>query len=72
MLALTKTTIHLMTLITVMATLSSGATAQTYRGRQLRSGDQAPNFKLKTLDGAQEFDLADFNKPVVLFFGSYS
>lgn len=37
-------------------------------------GDEAPTFKLKSLDGATEFDLADDRrkKPVVLFFGSYT
>ncbi len=37
-------------------------------------GDVAPTFKLKSLDGKQEFDLAGFKgkKPVVLFFGSYT
>ncbi len=36
--------------------------------------DMAPTFKLKSLDGKQEFDLASFKskKPVVLFFGSYT
>ncbi len=35
-------------------------------------GQQAPTFKLKSLDGKQSFDLAEFkgSKPVVLFFGS--
>ena len=49
-------------------------------GRQVRSdnapkvGDTAPTFKLKSLDGRSETDLADFKgkKPVVLFFGSYT
>ncbi len=37
-------------------------------------GQQAPTFKLKSLDGKQSFDLAEFkgSKPVVLFFGSYT
>ena len=37
-------------------------------------GDQAPTFKLKSLDGKEETDLATFRgkKPVVLFFGSYT
>ena len=37
-------------------------------------GEQAPTFKLKSLDGKQSFDLAEFkgSKPVVLFFGSYT
>ncbi len=37
-------------------------------------GDQAHLFKLHTLEGDREVDLASFagNKPVVLFFGSYT
>lgn len=37
-------------------------------------GDVAPLFKLKTLDGEGEFELASLRgkRPVVLFFGSYT
>jgi len=37
-------------------------------------GEKAPTFKLMSLDGKIETDLASFkdNKPVVLFFGSYT
>ena len=37
-------------------------------------GEMAPTFKLMSLDGKEETNLADFkdNKPVVLFFGSYT
>jgi len=37
-------------------------------------GEIAPTFKLKSLDGKIETDLASFKniKPVVLFFGSYT
>ncbi len=37
-------------------------------------GSYAPNFKLKTMDGAKEVELASFKgkKPVVLVFGSYT
>ncbi len=37
-------------------------------------GEMAPTFKLMSLDGKIETDLASFkdNKPVVLFFGSYT
>lgn len=37
-------------------------------------GSVAPNFKLKTVDGSREVDLASFKgkKPVVLVFGSYT
>ena len=38
------------------------------------AGGMAPAFKLRSLDGKQEFDLAAFRgrKPVILFFGSYT
>lgn len=44
------------------------------RPPSLKVGDIAPSFKLKSLDGDSETDLADFRgkKPVVLIFGSYS
>ena len=37
-------------------------------------GDVAPVFTLKSLDGESETDIGSFNgeKPVVLFFGSYT
>jgi len=37
-------------------------------------GEIAPLFKIKSLDGKNEFDLENFrnNKPVILFFGSYT
>ena len=37
-------------------------------------GDVAPNFALKSLDGKSEMELASFRgeRPVVLFFGSYT
>lgn len=40
----------------------------------LQVGEMAPTFVLKSLDGESETDLASFrgNKPVVLFFGSYT
>ncbi len=43
-------------------------------GTQLKVGDVAPTFKLKSIDGKEETDLAVFKgeKPVVLFFGSYT
>ncbi|MGI9516333.1 MAG: hypothetical protein ACR2NP_04760 [Pirellulaceae bacterium] len=41
-------------------------------GRALVAGDEAPNFKLKTVDGSQQVELADFDQPVVLFFGSFT
>ena len=41
---------------------------------QLKVGQMAPTFKLKSLDGKEEMDLAAFKgkRPVVLFFGSYT
>jgi len=40
----------------------------------LQVGDKAPHFSLKALHGDDVFDLADYRgeKPVVLFFGSYT
>ena len=40
----------------------------------LKVGEMAPVFKLKSLDGKQETDLASFQgkRPVILFFGSYT
>ena len=37
-------------------------------------GDEAPLFTLKSLDGTEETDLASFRdqRPVILFFGSYT
>lgn len=40
----------------------------------LRPGQMAPTFELMSLDGASQYSLKDFRgeKPVVLFFGSYT
>ena len=40
----------------------------------LQVGDEAPQFSLKALHGDDVFNLADYRgeKPVVLFFGSYT
>lgn len=40
----------------------------------LKVGQLAPTFKLKSLDGKESFALKDLrgDKPVVLFFGSYT
>lgn len=42
--------------------------------QELRTGALAPTIELATLSGAETFDLSDFrgDKPVVLFFGSYT
>lgn len=41
---------------------------------ELKVGDKAPLFKLKSPDGKEATDLKSFwdRKPVVLFFGSYT
>ena len=40
----------------------------------LRAGQYAPTFELKSLDGEDTFDLRTFRgeRPVILFFGSYT
>lgn len=40
----------------------------------LKVGQLAPTFELKSLDGKESFDLKSLrgNKPVLLFFGSYT
>jgi len=47
---------------------------QRQRSTGLKVGDVAPTFKLKSLDGKSETDLATYQgkRPVVLIFGSYS
>ena len=44
------------------------------RAGTLKVGDQAPDFRLQTLDKTREVSLASFrgSKPVVLVFGSYT
>jgi hypothetical protein len=43
------------------------------RAGHLQVGDAAPDFSLKTLDGAAQVQLSSFRgKPVVLVFGSYT
>ena len=56
-----------------------GGEGRSGRGRMredngLKVGEVAPVFKLKSLDGKQETDLASFQgkRPVILFFGSYT
>jgi hypothetical protein len=41
---------------------------------KLQPGDEAPNFKLRRLNAAEEVELASFRgqRPVVLVFGSYT
>lgn len=42
--------------------------------QELHIDDEAPQFTLKSLDGKEEFDLAKARaeRPVILFFGSYT
>jgi hypothetical protein len=44
------------------------------RGGQLNAGDQAPDFRLPTLDRSSQVELSSFrgSRPVVLVFGSYT
>jgi hypothetical protein len=44
------------------------------RAGTLKAGDQAPDFRLKTLDQQSEVSLSTFrgSRPVVLIFGSYT
>jgi len=44
------------------------------RGGTLNHGSEAPDFRLKTLDGKSEVALSSFRgvRPVVLVFGSYT
>jgi hypothetical protein len=44
------------------------------RSTQLKPGDMAPDFELKTLDGKRTVKLSSFRgkKPVALIFGSYT
>lgn len=66
-------------------TLSVGACATTNRGADAASrarrvdkapktGETAPTFTLKSLDGKRDVSLASFRgeRPVVLYFGSYT
>lgn len=79
-----KITLIVISLI-LAATFVADADAQRWRGRGDRMkkqqkdnapkvGDTAPAFTLKSHDGKSETSLASFKgeKPVVLFFGSYT
>jgi hypothetical protein len=59
-------------MITTHMALSQPRTFQSEN--KLKVGDMAPVFKLASLDGKDSTDLAQFRgeKPVVLFFGSYT
>ena len=75
----------LVILLVFSATIVTDAEAQRRRGRgdsmmkqrkdnAPKVGDTAPTFTLKSHDGKSETSLASFKgeKPVVLFFGSYT
>ena len=51
-----------------------GRNRQRGQDSGLRVGQEAPTFVLKSLDGESETDLSTFRgeKPVILFFGSYT
>ena len=66
-------------ILTLTAAFSTATVAAQYAQTepvpdQLRIGDMAPDFRLKTKDGTGEVQLSSFRgkEPVVLFFGSYT
>ena len=79
-----KTCLGLLVAVCCFALLASDVDAQRKkRGRKMRRSDHkalkvaemAPEFKIKSLDGKSEFDLAESKKdkkPIVLIFGSYT
>lgn len=79
-----KTLIRLAAVVALLAVTSSVfAQPQNRRGKgrgsksgreTLKVGAEAPDFKLKTVDGKKEVKLASFKgkRPVVLVFGSYT
>lgn len=64
----------------ISSVVASSADAQPPRGRPFRGsdnlkvGDAAPDFTLKSLDGKKKVALSDYRgkKPVALIFGSYT
>ena len=57
------------------ATAKSSEKKSPRRGsKELKAGDVAPDFELKTLDGKQTVKLSSFRgkRPVALIFGSYT
>ena len=75
----------LVILLALSVAIVTDAEAQRWRGRgdsmmkqrqdnAPKVGETAPTFTLKSHDGKSETSLASFNgeKPVVLFFGSYT
>jgi len=67
-------------LVTLFVGVALPAAAQPRRfaapqqRQALRTGDPAPDFKLRTKDGQREVQLSGFKgkKPVVLVFGSFT
>ncbi|MBL1217796.1 MAG: hypothetical protein D8M59_09905 [Planctomycetes bacterium] len=73
------------TVVAVAAATPAGACPSQSRPRQMqqrqqqraqapRVGDEAPMFTLKSIDGKSETDTRSFRgqRPLVLFFGSYT
>ena len=70
------------TLALTLTTFVAEVDAQRRQGRRARTADQnalivgemAPDFQLKSLEGESETQLSSFRgeKPVILFFGSYT
>lgn len=60
--------------IIVLFIISTNLFAQRPAGRAPQVGEEAPLFTLTSLDDSSQTSLLSFrgNKPVVLFFGSYT
>ena len=73
-----KRTTRRSTLAAGLGLLGFGGCGRSGRGIvtriALKAGEMALLFKVKSLDGETEFNLEDYrgNKPVILFFGSYT
>ena len=76
-----KTLIRFATVVALLAVTSSVfAQPRNQRGKgrggrdALKVGAEAPDFKLKSVDGKKEVELGSFKgkRPVVLVFGSYT
>ena len=74
-----KHTTACLTLALVLVSVGALAQRRSPRGRfgedsAPKVGDTAPLFTLKSLDGSEEWSLGAFrdDRPVVLFFGSYT
>lgn len=76
-----RTVFSLMIMGALVSTIALTTPVNSHSRRRARGpdnapkvGDVAPTFKLKSLDGKSETDLASFRdeRPVILFFGSYT